>query len=178
MEYPHYAFSAEFGSFVAEAKYAKELGKYLFYDEKKDIFLDKDGNIVDITGLDIFPRTGVLQADALINAIYNHGGTSTWVKVDDGEKVMSWPDYIRTKRTNLIMSGKEILENPNKIIELFGEGHVFFKTKVKNYSQVLDVCKLLEREGNFYKVLEAHKDDDFILSEWIKEFGSNFTISY
>ena len=40
MEYPHYAFSAEFGSFVAEAKYAKELGKYLFYDEKKDIFLD------------------------------------------------------------------------------------------------------------------------------------------
>ena len=104
MEYPHYAFSAEFGSFVAEAKYAKELGKYLFYDEKKDIFLDKDGNIVDITGLDIFPRTGVLQADVLINAIYNHGGTSTWVKVDDGEKVMSWPDYIRTKRTNLIMS--------------------------------------------------------------------------
>lgn len=165
MEYPHYAFSAEFGSFVAEAKYAKELGKYLFYDEKKDIFLDKDGNIVDITGLDIFPRTGVLQADALINAIYNHGGTSTWVKVADGEKVMSWPDYIRTKRTNLIMSGKEILENPNKIIELFGEGHVFFKTKVKNYSQVLDVCKLLEREGNFYKALEAHKDDDFILSD-------------
>ena len=72
MKYPYYAFSSEFGTFALEAKYAKDLDKYLFYDEKKDIFLDKNGNEVDITGLDILPRTGVLQAEALVNAIYSH----------------------------------------------------------------------------------------------------------
>ena len=38
MEYPYYAFSQIFGSFIVEAEYAKELGKYLFYDDKKDVF--------------------------------------------------------------------------------------------------------------------------------------------
>ena len=165
MNYPHYAFSAEFGSFALEAKYAKDLGLYLFYDEEKDVFLDKDGNVVDITGMDIFPRTGVLQAEALTNAIYNHGGVSTWVKQGDYEKVLNWPNYIKTKRRNLIMTGKEILENPERIVELFGQEKVFFKTKNKNYSQIIDVEKFFSKEGNFYQALNAHQDDDFILSD-------------
>lgn len=165
MEKLYYAFSSEFGSFALEAKHAKDIGLYLFYDEKKDIFLDKDGNQIDITGMDILPRTGVLQAEALVNAIYNHGGYSTWVKQGDYEKVLNWPNYIKTKRTNVIMSGKEILENPDKIIELFGYGHIFFKTKNKNYSQVIDIEKLISKDDNFYKVLKEHENDDFILSD-------------
>lgn len=165
MDYPYYAFSSEFGSFALEAKYAKDLGKYLFYDEKEDIFLDKDGNKVDIEGLDILPRTGVLQAERLVDAIYNHGGHSTWVKQGDYEKTLDWPDYIKTKRRNMIVSGREILENPEKIMEIFGVGDVFFKTKNKNYSQVLSMEKLLSKEGGFYEALKAHQDDDFILSD-------------
>ena len=165
MSLPYYAFSTEFGSFALEAKYAKDLGKYLFYKEKEDIFVDKDGNVVDITGLDILPRTGVLQAEALVDAIYRHGATSTWVKIGDYEKVLDWPDYIKTKRRNMIVSGREILENPDKIMEIFGVGDVFFKTKNKNYSQVISMEKLLSKEGNFYEALKAHQDDDFILSD-------------
>ena len=175
MKYPYYAFSAEFGSFELEAKYAKDLGKYLFYDEDKDIFLDKDGNQVDITGLDILPRTGVLQAKALVDAIYRHGATSTWVKPGDYEKVLAWPDYIKTIRRNMIVSGREILENPEKIMEIFGVGDVFFKTKEKNYSQIISMEKLLSKEGGFYEALKAHQDDDFILSDVVDirkdEFG-------
>ena len=165
MKYPYYAFSSEFGTFALEAKYARDLGKYLFYDEKKDVFLDKDGNEVDITGLDILPRTGVLQAEALVNAIYSHGGTSTWVKQGDYEKVLDWPDYIKTKRRNMIVSGREILEKPVTIMEIFGVGDVFFKTKNKNYSQIISMEKLLSKEGGFYEALKAHQDDDFILSD-------------
>lgn len=165
MSYPYYAFSAEFGTFVNEAKYARDLGKYLFYDEKKDVFLDKDGNVVDVTGLDILPRTGVLQAKALVDAIYNHGAFSTWVKQGDYEKVLDWPDYIKTKRRNMIVSGSEILENPEKLMEIFGVGDVFFKTKEKNYSQIISMEKLLSKEGSFYEALCAHKDDDFIISD-------------
>jgi hypothetical protein len=165
MKYPYYAFSSECGTFALEAKYAKDLDKYLFYDEKKDIFLDKNGNEVDITGLDILPRTGVLQAEALVNAIYSHGGTSTWVKQGDYEKVLNWPDYIKTKRKNMIVSGREILEEPERIMEIFGVGDVFFKTKNKNYSQIISMEKLLSKEGGFYEALKAHQDDDFILSD-------------
>lgn len=161
----YYVFSTEFGSFAAEAKYAKDIGLYLFYDEQQDVFLNKDGNKIDITGMDLLPRTGVLQAERLVDAIYSHGGHSTWVQQGDYEKVLNWPNYINTKRTNVIMSGKEILENPNKIIELFGYGHVFFKTKHKNYSQIIDIEKLISKDGNFYKVLQEHENDDFILSD-------------
>lgn len=164
MEY-YYAFSTEFGTFKNEAKYARDLGKYLFYDEAKDVFLDKDGNVVDVTGYDIFPRTGVLQAKALVDAIYRHGASSTWVKPGDYDKVLDWPDYIRTKRKNMIVSGQEILDNPEEIMKLFGTGDVFFKTKEKNYSQIISMEKLLSREGNFYDALCAHKDDDFIISD-------------
>ena len=66
----YYAFSSEFGSFVGESKFAKELDKYLFYDEDKDIFFDKDGNEVDVAGYNILPRTGVYQAEKLVDAIY------------------------------------------------------------------------------------------------------------
>lgn len=165
MSLPYYAFSTEFGTFALEAKYARDLGKYLFYDEKKDVFLDKVGNEVDITGMDILPRTGVLQAKALVDAIYAHGGTSTWVKQGDYEKTLDWPDYIKTKRRNMIVSGRDILESPEKIMEIFGVGDVFFKTKNKNYSQVISMEKLLSKEGGFYEALKAHQDDDFILSD-------------
>ena len=164
MEY-YYAFSTEKGTFELEAKYARDLGKYLFYDEDKDLFLDKDGNVVDVEGLDIFPRTGVLQAKALVDAIYRHKAYSTWVKQGDYDKVLDWPDYIKTKRKNMIFSGQEILDNPELIMELFGVGDVFFKTKNKNYSQIISMDKLLSREGNFYDALCAHKDDDFIISD-------------
>lgn len=176
MEYPYYAFSQIFGSFIVEAEYAKELGKYLFYDDKKDVFLDKDGNVVDITGYDIFPRTGALDAEKIVEAIYRHGGFSTFVKIGDYEKTLDWPKYVSTRRHNVIMTGQEILDNGKRIVEEFGLDKVFFKTKHKNYSQVLSVEKLLEKEGAFYNALKAHKEDDFIISDVVNiiedEFGN------
>lgn len=174
MKYPFYCFSATFGSFEAEAKYAKDLGIYIFYDEDKDVFLDKDDNVIDLTGLEIMPRTGVLQAQRLVDAIYKNGGKCV-VKKDDYEKTLNWPKYVKTKRNNIIMTGREIINCSDKIVEMFGVDRVFFKTKKKNYSQVLDIEKLISKEGSFYQALEKHKDDDFIISDVVDiaedEFG-------
>lgn len=165
MSYLYYVFSVKYGPFAAEAEYAKKLRKYIFYDEQKDCFFDADGNQFDITGMDLFPRTGILQADKLIKEIYNHGGYSSVAKLGDYEKVLDWSRYIKTKRNNVIMSGKELLDDVQRIVDEFGIEQVFFKTKFKNYSQILDVEKLLKREESFYETLKAHKDDDFILSD-------------
>lgn len=171
---PYYCFSVDWGSFGLESKYAKDLGVYIFYDEKKDIFLNKDGEEIDIQGIEMLPRTGVLEAHRLADAIDKHGGISV-VNNDDYETTLNWPNYIRTKRQCVIMSGQEIIDSPEKIIELFGTEKVFFKTKDKNYSQVIDIEQLLNKQGNFYKALNNHANDDFIISDVVKivedEFG-------
>lgn len=166
MIYPKYCFSTTQGTFRSDSLYAKELGIYIFYDEEKDIFVDKDDNIIDIKGMDLFPRTGVLQAKTLVDSILKHGGKPL-VTHDDYETTLNWPNYVKTKRKNVIMSGKEIIQNPNYILELFGEDRVFFKTKSKNYSGIIDIEKLLNKEESFYKAIQAHLDDDFIISEVI-----------
>ena len=166
MVYPKYCFSTTEGTFRSDSLYAKELGIYIFYDEKKDIFIDKDNNIVDIKEMDLFPRTGVLQAKALVDSILKHGGKPL-VTHDDYETTLNWPNYVKTNRKNVIMSGKEIIENPNYILELFGEDSVFFKTKNKNYSGIIEIEKLLNKDDSFYKAISAHLDDDFIISEVI-----------
>ena len=164
MRFPYYCYSTTKGTFAGESEYAKEKGVFIFYDEDNDIFIDKDGNEVDVSELEIFPRTGVLQAKKLVEAIHRHNARCI-VGEGDYDKTLDWPKYISTKRKNVIMSGQEILDNPELIIETFGVDRVFFKTKNKNYSQIIDVEKLMAKEGNFYQAIKAHKDDDFIISD-------------
>ena len=160
----YYCYSIKQGLFDNEMAYAKELGVYIFYDEEKDSFFDKDNNLIDIKGLKIFPRTGALQAVKLIDAVVRHGGDSIVTK-DDYDKTIDWPRYYNTRRCNMIISGQEILDNPQKILDLFGEENIFFKTKYKNYSNVIDIAKLFDKTDNFYKALAEHRDDEFIISD-------------
>ena len=42
----YYCYSIKRGLFDLEMDYAKEIGVYLFYDEKNDLFYDKDDNVI------------------------------------------------------------------------------------------------------------------------------------
>ena len=168
-----YCFSTTKGTFSGESMYAKDLGLYVFYDEKNDVFLNENDEVIDVCGMELFPRTGGLQAADLIDAIYRHGANSL-VKVGDYEKSLDWPKYIHTSRNNVVMSGREILDNPQSIVDIFGIDRVFFKTKNKNYSQIIDVSKLLDKDGSFCKVIEAHQDDDFIISDVVEIMSDDF----
>lgn len=163
----YYCYSIKKGLFDTEMNQAKDLGVYLFYDEDKDLFLDQNNNIIDIKDKKIFPRTGVLQAPTLLNAISKHKGISIIDNIDY-EKTLNWPMYINTQRTSIIISGKEIIANPDAIIDQFGMDSVFFKTKDKNYSQVIEIDKFLDKESPFYKALETHQDDEFIISDVVE----------
>lgn len=163
----YYCYSIKEGLFDGEMKMAKDLGVYLFYDEEDDLFIDQHDNIIDIKDMKIFPRTGVLQAPTLLNAIVKHQGIGI-IDNKDYEKTLNWPRYIKTKRMNTIISGKEILANPDAIINQFGTDSVFFKTKDKNYSQVISVEKFLDKESPFYKALQTHQDDEFIISDVVE----------
>lgn len=160
----YYCYSIKKGLFDDEMAYAKDLGVYIFYDENVDAFFDKDGIPFDIKDKKIFPRTGVLQAKTLVDAIIKHGGYSL-VTNEDFDKTTNWPYYIKTKRNNIILSGKQILENPQMIINIFGNDKVFFKTKHKNYSEIIKVSNFFEQESAFLKTIKEHEDEDFIISD-------------
>lgn len=148
----------------SEKEFAKELGVYLFYDKDKDTFFDKDKNVVDLKDKDCFIRTGIYEFPELMAAVMRHGGKNI---TKDGEwnKVLNWPNYIKTKRNATIYKGEEIINNLDLIVDIYGDEKLFFKTKDKNYSGIIDVSDLSNKESNLYRALEIHKDEDFIISD-------------
>jgi len=160
----YYCYNTQKGLFEIEMTYAKDLGLYIFYDEEKDAFFDKDGNQIDIKDKPIFPRSGILQSKSLVDAIIRHGGNSL-VKRKDYDKTLNWPYYIKTKRNNIILSGSQIISNPELIVNTFGNDTVFFKTKHKNFSRIIDISQLFNHHSAIYQTLKLHQDEDFILSD-------------
>lgn len=160
----YYCYSIKKGLFDQEMEYAKDLGIYIFYDEEKDLFFNKDGILFDIKDKKIFPRTGVLEAKSLVDGIIKHRGIPL-VTNEDYEKTLNWPNYIKTIRNNIILSGKQILENPDIIKEIFRSGKVFFKTKDKNFSDVIEVSNLFNQNSAFLKAIKEHENEEFIISD-------------
>lgn len=163
----YYCYSIKRGLFDREMQYAKDLGVYIFYDEEEDEFFDQDNNLIEIRNMPIFPRAGVRGAKYLVDVIITHGGKCL-VKKEDYDITLNWPYYVKTVRNNIILSGRQILDNPELIISRFGNERVFFKTKQKNYSQIIDISKFLKKDLSFTQALEAHENDDFIISDAVE----------
>ena len=160
----YYCYDIEGSLFDNEKEYARSIGVFLFYDKDKDAFLDKDGNVVDITDQECFIRTGVYDFPSLLDAVIRHNGRNITEK-GQAEKVLNWPKYIETKRKATIYSGEEILTNLDEIISIYGSNRIFLKTKDKNYSGIVDVLDLASSGSILYQALQLHKDEDFIISD-------------
>ena len=164
--------------FLDEIAYAKDLGVYIGYDEESKKFYDKDGNEIDIKDKVILVRHGAYQVKDAIQAVIAAGGKPLNA-LEDFEKVLSWPNYVQTKRTVDLLKGSQILDCPEYIINRFGSDKIFFKTKVKNYSQVIEVDELCNPDSAIRKAIEHHKDDDFILSDVLDiEYDTNGMVEY
>ncbi|MBQ2873297.1 MAG: hypothetical protein IJE89_04800 [Bacilli bacterium] len=162
----YYCFSSKNNLFKEEIEFARILDLLIIYDFEKDIFLDKDNNEINIKDMLILPRTTIKDALNLLDAIKRHGGNSL-VSKEDYHKTLNWPYYIKTKRNNIILTGREIISNPKFIIGMFGMDKVFFKTKNKNFSGVVEVSELLDNNSPFYFALKEHLDEDFIISSFV-----------
>lgn len=160
----YYCFSSNSNLFRGEIDYARSLGNIIFYDYNRDIFLDNDNNQIDISDMVIFPRSSIKESIRLLGAIKRHNGKSI-ISVEDYYKTLNWPYYIKTKRNCIILSGSEIINNPKLLIDMFGYDKVFFKTKDKNFSGIIDISNLLDLNSPFYLALKDHLDEDFIISQ-------------
>lgn len=137
----------------------------ILYDSKLKIFTDFDGNIIDIKGKLIFPRTGGAQINDMNDEIIKQGGIPILFN-NEVEMVESWPNYYSTERKCKIFKGKNLV-NPvivKEIEEIYGK-EIFFKTKAKNFSAIIPVTLLLDQECALYKTLMHHLEDEFIISK-------------
>ena len=139
----------------------------VLYDEITDNFYNLKGKVCSIKGQRVFPRTGALQVEIIINAIESKGGIPI-NNIDMVNKVELWPLYIKTNRDVLVFEGRELLkeENIRYLKEIFGE-KMFIKTVEKNFVGVINPNILERTNCNFCKALKLHENELFIVSTFV-----------
>lgn len=137
----------------------------ILYDSDLRIFTDFSGNKIDITSKEIFPRTGVCQIYEMNDEIVKQGGLPV-VSSSQIDVLTSWPMYYHTTRKIQVLKGKDLinLDIISKLEKEYGK-EIFFKTKEKNFSDVIKVDLLKDKKCIFYKTLSYHLDEEFIISE-------------
>lgn len=148
-----------------EMKLVKQRGNGILYDSELHRFEDFDHNEIDITGEVIFPRTGVAQIYDLLDEIVRQGGTPAFSK-DEMEQVRKWPKYVQTKRTGHMLTGKDLLDEEviERLEQIYGT-EFFMKTLRKDFSGIIPIELLKDKECAFYKTLVHHPDTEFFISE-------------
>ena len=76
---------------------AKQKGKLLLFDLRTQTFIDCNGNSIDITGKEIFPRCKIQDSKQLLTEIENNGGNSI-VTLADSKIFENWFEHIDVQR--------------------------------------------------------------------------------
>lgn len=160
----------------AEMALAKKKGIGILYDAENDTFLDFESNVMNINGVYVFPRTGSAQIYEINNAIIRHGGIPV-LSNEEVDIVNSWPNYVQTKRNIKVYNGSELCDDEviSKIEEQFGT-RFFFKTKKKDFKDIIDISLFKNKECAFFKALSEHKDDEFFISDEVEVASDNLGI--
>lgn len=148
-----------------EMAISKINGTGIQYDSVLKKITDFEGNIIDIKGKLIFPRTGVVQIYDMNDEIVHQGGVPV-VSNEQVKIIENWPNYYFDERQSKIIKGCELIDiNIIKKIKASYGQEIFLKTKSKNFSGIIPIELLLDEKSAFYKTLLHHLDDDFIISK-------------
>lgn len=160
----------------AEMALAKKKGIGILYDAENDTFIDFESNVMNINGVYVFPRTGSAQIYEINDAIIRHGGILV-LSNEEVDIVNSWPNYVQTKRNIKVYNGSELCDDEviSKIEEQFGT-RFFFKTKKKDFKDIIDISLFKNKECAFFKALSEHKDDEFFISDEVEVASDNLGI--
>lgn len=148
-----------------EMAVCKEKNNGILYDKEQNEFLDFLGNKVNIEGKKIFPRTGSAQIYDMNKKIIEKGGIPI-LSDEEITKIDNWPNYYQTIRKTKIVKGKDLIDEMvvERIESVYGN-KIFIKTKEKDFNGVIPISILKDKECTFYKGLEYHLEDEFIISE-------------
>lgn len=148
-----------------EINAAKLKNSCIFYDNQSEAFVDIYGNCIDINNEIIFPRTGSVQIFHMNEMIKKNGGLPI-VSNEEINKILSWPLYYNSYRKVEILKGSDLINDLiiERLVKCYGK-ELFLKTRNKNFSSVILIDLLKDKECAFYKTLLYHLNDEFIISE-------------
>ncbi len=143
---------------------------FLYYDSKKQEFLDEKDQVIDITNCEVMPISNVLQLKEMIVALEKKGAKipNTW---EDLKKIEMWYQYIEPKRKMVAFQGAMLEDVAFKtyLLELFlEEEELFLKTVKKDFSGTVTLKDLLDQESDLRKAFSYHAEDEFLLSKKVK----------
>lgn len=157
----------DFDCFEYEIALAKKNKQGILYNRETKTFIDFEGNEYNIKGLEILPRTSVAQIKDLNDEIKKQNGISLSPN-EDVSKINEWIKYYAPKRKIEILKGKDLIHEETILrIEAEYGKKLFLKTIIKNFSSVIPIELLKNRECIFSKALEEHSEDLFMISEVI-----------
>lgn len=142
---------------------AKQKGKLLLFDLRTQTFIDYNGNVIDISGKEIFPRCKIQESEQLLNAIENNGGKSI-VTLADSKIVENWFDYIDVQRKFLRTTFGEIQNNLHFYEKKYGN-KFFLKTVKKQFSNICHIMQMDNSKGLFSYVGHSLFGGNMLISD-------------
>ena len=139
---------------------AKKKGKLLLFDLRNNTFVDKRGNVVDISDKVIFPRSTIGEADILLEHIEKANGKSITARGDYDLIVEHWFEIIKTKREFKVTTIGEVQQNLEKYEETYGKSF-FIKTIKKGFS---GICIIMDLNFDDSKTPSKHLVDSYFHS--------------
>lgn len=168
--------SLPFSYSKAEMMIGKRENNSILYNSETKNFEDFDGNMISIKDKIIFVRTGANQIYEINEQVLKNGATPI-VSTEQIQMILNWSNYYETERKTRIIKGEDLIKL-DKIKEIEEEyGHtIFIKTKLKNFSDNISTELLKDEECVFYKALQYHLQDDFIISEIVEPVEDEYGI--
>lgn len=136
-----------------------------FYDPDTNNFYGTDMKPMSIHHKIIIPVCDIYSEEIILEKINEFGGIIP-CGFEKNKNVVNWPLFYRTKRKCEIVHGKDLIDsNILDILEKKYGSEIFFKTLEKQYSDIVKINDLRNKNSLIHTVLSMHENDEFIISE-------------
>lgn len=169
--YMYYCYSFKENAYTSEQvkreiERAKEENKYLYYDRELDQFFDQDNQVVDLSGVEVFPVSDSLYLMTFLEKLASEGAIYP-TTVQDYSMIKEWYKYIETKRDIVSFTKDDLLDESflTYLLEVFSKTDVFFKTRTKDYHGIVSLEELFSEDSALRKSCSYHPDEEFIISK-------------
>ncbi len=159
----YYCFPIELKKVISESK----LDNFIYFDERKDCFLNRNKKKVNIEGNKILVISDIFRLYDMLDLIDDFNGIPINT-MEDIETVKHWASFIEPYHRDMsIVTGKDFedLSFLTYLFEKYGvNGSIFLKTVDKDFHGTVSIIDIVDPDSPFRKAMKYHLSDEFMIS--------------